>query len=127
MTDNPEWEKKAEAIIQSTSEMVQRTPTSFTQLLQAHLREQSGGFEIVIAGKAENDKTQQILHELHELYVPHKVAILNDPDDAEIRQIAPFTEDQPLKNEKPTIYVCQNYACRQPTHEVDEMKAFLSP
>jgi uncharacterized protein YyaL (SSP411 family) len=123
--EKPDWEEKAEEIIQSTAENIKTLPASFTQLLQAHLWSKSTGFEIVIAGEKEADETQQFINQLQHRYLPHSVVILNDPGDQEIGEIAPFTKHQSMIDGKPTVYVCQNYACKQPVHTVEEMDKLL--
>jgi uncharacterized protein YyaL (SSP411 family) len=121
----PEWEEKAGQIIQSAAENVKSLPASFTQLLQAHLWSNSPGFEIVISGKKKAEKTQQFINQLQQYYLPHSVVILNDPNNQNIGKIAPFTTQQPMIDGKPTVYVCQNYACQQPVHIVEEMNELL--
>ena len=126
ITGQPEWEEKAQKIAGATAKQLEQAPTSFTQLLQAQLVSSQPMHEIVIAGQKDLERTQDFLRKLRITYEPHKVVILNDPDDEKIHQIAPFTEHQPVQDEQSTVYVCRNYACKEPTHEVEKMMDLLS-
>jgi uncharacterized protein YyaL (SSP411 family) len=126
LTANPEWEEKAERITESTSETTEQASTSFTQLLQAHLWATRPSFEIVIAGPAESEKTQALMAPLRQHYEPHKVVVLNDPDDDQIQELAPYTESQTMRDGKPNAYVCRNYACSEPTGDPEKMLELIS-
>jgi len=68
-----------------------------------------------------------MLHALHQTYFPNKVVLLRpEADDAPIVTIASFTKAQKSLNGKATAYVCQNYACKLPTTDVQEMLSQLT-
>ncbi len=39
----------------------------------------------------------------------------------ELAEIAPYTATQKRKAGKPTLYICEHFACEQPINEVEEM------
>lgn len=125
ITATPDWEQKAERILQSTAKTAEQAPTSFTQLLQAQLWSTGNASEVVIAGAKDAPETQQLIDMLRQKYHPHKVVVLNDPDDETIHEVAPYTKQQGMQDGKPTVYVCRNYTCKEPTHDPEKMEQLL--
>jgi uncharacterized protein YyaL (SSP411 family) len=39
--------------------------------------------------------------------------------------LAPFTKGLPSGDGGPTVYICENYTCRTPITDVDELRAVL--
>ena len=126
ITSQPEWEEKAERLARATADMVKRSPTSFTQLLQAHLWATQTSFEVVIAGKKKNQDLQDMKKRLDATYLPHAVVLLHDERNAKIQSLAPFLKHQTMQNGKATAYVCRNYACEEPTNNPEKMLELLT-
>src|SRR5699024_661446 len=126
ITATPEWEVKAEQIVQSTSETTKKAPTSFTQLLQAHLWASQPSFEIVIAGKQSDKKIQSCIKQDHQHYELQKVVLLNEPKDTYIAMLAPYTKHQTVIDDQPTAYVCKNYSCDLPVHNAKDLEEQLT-
>jgi uncharacterized protein YyaL (SSP411 family) len=86
-------------------------------------------YEIVIAGRAGADDTEEMVHAIRQHYLPNTVVLLRPPDDAAspIVSIAPFTKDlKPLQDGRATAYVCTNFTCHRPTMDADEMLKLLN-
>ena len=126
ITATPEWEVKAEQIVQSTSETTKKAPTSFTQLLQAHLWASQPSFEIVIAGNQSDKKIQSFIKQVHQHYELQKVVLLNEPKDTYIERLAPYTKQQTVIDDQPTAYVCKNYSCDLPVHNARDLEEQLT-
>lgn len=126
ITAAPELEEKADQTGRLFSEQIQRSPTGFSQALQAINFGLGPSFEIVIAGKKQEHDTQQMLRELNRYFIPNKVVILNDPDDKSIQELAPYTKQQTMRDGKATVYICQNYSCEQPVTDPEEMAEKLT-
>ena len=76
-------------------------------------------FEVVIAGDPEGEPTQEMLKALWRPFVPNKVVLLRpDGDEPPITKLASYTKTQTSIENQPTAYVCQNFACKQPTTEI---------
>lgn len=125
ITDQTDWEEKADQMILLFSSQVQQAPTGFGQFLQGVHFALTPSYEVVIAGKKEDEATQEILHKLYSAFIPNKVVVLNEPNTSDIHDLAPYTKDQPMKDGKATAYVCQNYSCELPVNDADEMMELL--
>lgn len=125
ITANTDWEEKADRIFRLFSEQVQQAPSGFSQLLQAFYFAISNSYEIVLAAKKRDETLQEMISRLNQEFIPNKVVILNEPDDNLISNLAPYTSEQTLKDGITTVYVCQDYSCKQPVHSSDEMMKLL--
>lgn len=119
MLSLPKYDERANELSKLYGEALEQSPTAFSYFLTAYLFTQSPSLEIVFAGKDKKD-IGAFLIKMREVYLPFKVTLLNDG--GEINKLAPFTKMQLAAGGSPTAYVCQNYACKQPTQDV---KVFL--
>ena len=83
--------------------------------------------EIVIAGDLQQDETREILKVIHSRFMPDTVTLFHkgDKSDKAIYKIVPFIEHQTAIDGKATVYVCQNYVCKQPVHTARELEKLL--
>src|SRR5699024_3008595 len=66
-------------------------------------------------------KTVANIDELH----PINVSVLVAENAAEFKDIAPFASNYKKINDKTTIYVCENFSCKQPTNDMDTALSYL--
>jgi len=119
ITGDTGMEEKADRIARLFSDQVSQSPTGFGQLLQAVDFATGDTREIVIAGRKGAGDTKKFIDILRSRFIPNKVVVLNDPGSEKIRQIAPYTEQQPMVRESATAYVCKNYSCDRPVTDPD--------
>jgi hypothetical protein len=123
MTANQEFEKKADAAMQSIGGQVVRSPIGFTQLLVGLDFALGPTREIVITGEAKEENTKKMLGAIHQRFLPRKVVLLH-PDGEEgeaIERISPYLREQGKVDGKATAYICENYACKLPTTDIEQM------
>ena len=123
MTANVEFEKKAEALMRAFGGQITRSPTAFAQFLAGVDFALGPTKEIVIVGCLDQEDTKTMLGAIHERFLPRQVLILR-PDDRsreEMEQIIPFVKEHNSVGGKATAYVCENYTCKLPTTDIDEM------
>ncbi|MBI2191035.1 MAG: thioredoxin domain-containing protein [Planctomycetes bacterium] len=126
LTANPDYEKNAEGIMKAFSDGVDRQASGHTQLLIALEFIEGRSYEIVIAGDPEREDTRAALRALWRPFLPGKVVLLRpDGDASAITDIAPYAKSQQSIQGAATAYVCQNFACKLPTTDIQEMLRFL--
>ncbi|MBI4330705.1 MAG: thioredoxin domain-containing protein [Chloroflexi bacterium] len=83
-------------------------------------------FEVALAGRRGDPRTQDLLQVIHDRYVPNKVIAARD--DATPPEIAglPLLEGRGMVGGVPTAYVCQAYRCLEPSTTPDHLAARLS-
>jgi len=125
MTANTGWEQMVDESLKLFANSIEKAPTSFGAALQSIDFLEGHGQEIVIAGSQDDSEFNQFIRPLHDRFLPRAVIIYHDPEDGIIRDLVPYLSDFGMKDEKPTAYVCQNYACELPTNDPDKMMELL--
>ena len=120
---NSKYEEMAFTIGKVFSEKISQAPTGYTQLLSAIDFGIGPSYEIVVVGDRKSKDTQSMLNYIQESFLPNKVIILKPSDSQlnEVVRIAPFTDTQVAISGMATVYVCENYSCKTPTTDINEM------
>jgi hypothetical protein len=128
ITGNTNWAVLAEKTIRAFSEDVNRVPTGYTLMLTAFMFDTQNSKEIVIVGDSRDRNTKRFLHTIRAGYAPHKVLLFKDTagNDNKLEQLASWTSTQNSINGKPTAYVCKNFACNQPTSDLQTALSFIN-
>jgi len=85
--------------------------------------------EIIISGDPHAEDTQKMLKLVRSRFLPNAVVMLHDQGktDSAIEKIVPFLKHQVALDGKATAYVCENYTCRQPVNDMNELeRLFIS-
>lgn len=125
ITANTELEDKADELIKLYSNQVKQAPTGFGQFLQGVYFALSESYEIVIAGSKENELAKEMLGRVQSKFIPNKVILLNEPEDGDIKKLAPYTKEQTMLEGKAAAYVCRNHSCEMPTSDPDKMMELI--
>jgi len=124
LTGESAYADPAVATLRTFLPQIARSPSAFAQMLLAldyYLREPR---EIALVGKLEDSRTQQALRDLWQRYMPNEVIAFLDasaPDAAIIENEVPLLRGKTQIDDRLTFYVCQNYACRAPTTDLQEV------
>ncbi len=121
MTGRIDLEKKAEQLTATFSREVTAQPVGYTQLLSALEFMLGPAQEIVIAGDLGLDSTRDMVRVVHAGFLPNKVVLLhqNGPDGKRLEALSPFVKEMRPINQKPTVYVCEQYACKVPVNVIN--------
>jgi uncharacterized protein YyaL (SSP411 family) len=128
ITGDVKWADLAEKTIRAFSEDIHRAPTGYTLMLSAFLFDTNKSKEIVIVGNGKDDKTIEFINAIRSEYAPHKVLLLKDTslNYNQLEQFANWTSTQYSIDEKPTAYICKNFACNQPTNNLKTALTLLN-
>jgi len=122
MTGNNDYEKKAEGICRTFAREVTQLPLAHTQLMMGLDFQTGPSHEIVIAGDINSEDTKDILRTLRRRFLPNKIVMMKS---SELSEIAPFTKDMSMLDNKATIYICKNHTCRLPVTDRNKMMELL--
>jgi uncharacterized protein YyaL (SSP411 family) len=80
--------------------------------------------QIVVAGKRDAADTKKMLRAIYEPFLPARIILLADGGtaQAELAKRLPFLETIKPTGAKATAFVCQNYSCKMPTTDVEQLK-----
>jgi uncharacterized protein YyaL (SSP411 family) len=124
MTGNPDLEKKADELTRTFSRGIATYPVGHSQFLSALDFMVGPGFEIVIAGDTAIETTRAMLEVVNKTFLPNKVLLLQPGGDEGrvLSRLVPFVEALHPINHQPTVYLCEQYVCKTPITDVENLK-----
>ncbi|HET9479210.1 MAG TPA: hypothetical protein VFO72_07700, partial [Pyrinomonadaceae bacterium] len=120
LKNNERYRELAQTIFGEMADSARRYPSGFGYALSAMDFLLSSPKEIAILGKDQAD-IKPLLQEVWRKYVPNKVVALGFVDDAEAIDALPLLQNRPLIDGRATAYVCQNYTCKQPVTQPQDL------
>ena len=83
--------------------------------------------EIVIGGDPTLDGTQTMINAIYRKFLPNKVLLFRPQGlgGKRLAGLSPYTEFMAPVNHKPTVFVCEQYACQAPITDVGQLEAAL--
>ncbi len=115
---------RAEKLLRLYYEATERQPFGFTHMLAALDFYLEKPKEIVVVGKKTDPAVQDLLKNIHTLYLPNKSLQVIEPGEP-LKEVLPLLEGKSQVNGKPTVFVCQNFTCSAPATEWHEVRALL--
>ena len=141
ITGNQEYAIKAATPMRALHDLLSGAPAGTGHWLAALDFYVSTPKEIVVIGPREEPATQSLIDVVFGRFLPNKVVVGYDPSDKEDPPVAPpyqggvggvprlpdlpLLKDRGMIDGKPTVYVCQNYACQLPVTEPEALAAQL--
>jgi uncharacterized protein YyaL (SSP411 family) len=121
ITDNKSWHEKAYNSILLFSKKIEAQPYAMPQMLVALDFALNKPKQIVISGDKKSNEAQNLMREVYSRFIPCKVLIhIDEESTSEI--LKPWFI---YKSAKPTAYVCENYTCRLPVNNVNDLAKLL--
>ncbi|HVN06867.1 MAG TPA: thioredoxin domain-containing protein [Bryobacteraceae bacterium] len=120
ITDRRDWRESAMRTLQAFGSRMVAAPAGVPQMLVAYEFSLSKPRQIVIAGERGAPGTQSLLAALHAHFVPNRVVLLADAESrpALARYLPAVAEMRPIDG-RAAAYVCEDYACKLPTSDVE--------
>ncbi|MFN0157965.1 MAG: thioredoxin domain-containing protein [Bacteroidota bacterium] len=124
ITGRKEWRTLADRALAFFSGTLTQHPHVMPQMAAALDFAISSPIQIVIAGKATDPHTVELLREVRSHYLPNHILIVTNGS-AELGGVAAFASTLKSINGAPTVYICENYSCQLPTSEVTVVREQL--
>ena len=127
ITDRPSLRDSAERTLRALAPKISAQPVAVPQMLVALDYYDSPRREIVIAGDRDAELTRAFLRRSRSQFLPRTLILLIDSDQTRHSLAATFPAAASMRemNDKPTAYVCQNYACQLPTNDLSKFDELL--
>jgi uncharacterized protein len=110
--------EKAEKMYQVFKRPVEAYESGHTFFLQGLLLLETPTVEVVLFGKQGDEKREQFIQKWQHSLASN-VFLLAAEHPADVAHIAPFAAGYEPIGEETTVYVCENFACQQPTTDVE--------
>jgi uncharacterized protein YyaL (SSP411 family) len=118
LTLEEEFRAKADRIFKIFARFVESHPQGSPALLMAVDYATDRSKQIVIVGPGA--KANPWIREIRKNFMPnHVLTAVGDSSDVSL--LPPIARDKKALEEKPTIYVCENHACRKPVTNLEEI------
>ena len=127
LTDNADHQRRASTILRLMASTVQRYPSGFGRLLCALDFYVDTPKEIALVGDVNKPETQSLLDEIWSRYLPNKVVATVPPANTRAGDLVPLLRERPQIDGKATVYLCEHFACKNPTTDPKELASQLLP
>lgn len=127
LTGDSVLEEMAARQVEAFAGEVKRHPRAFTHFLTGVQFALGPAREIVIAGREGDGAVRDMIGAVQQMFLPESVAVFKPEGEAgeEIGELAPFTRDTRAVGGLATAYVCQEFACRAPVTDAEELRELL--
>jgi uncharacterized protein YyaL (SSP411 family) len=119
-TGNQDFREMAETTLKLFADSMESMPTGYLEMLGA-VDFSFGSKEVVVASGWDPGELGAMVREVQTRYLPTKVLALADGDPA----MAQLTEGKASIKGMPTVYVCENFACKAPVTDVEALRREL--
>jgi uncharacterized protein YyaL (SSP411 family) len=120
MTDRRDLRDKADRTFRAQAAQLTRVGANLPQMAVALSFSMSKPKQIVIAGDPGAPDTRAMLKLVHDRFIPEKILVVVDggAGQAATAKLMPFVANMDRREGKATAYVCENYACKLPTNDL---------
>ena len=127
ITGNTKWTDLGYTTLKAFTDKAKQSPTGFSHMLTAFMFDFKNPKEVVLVGDSNDPETQKIISAIRKNYSPNKVILFKDVSNPDaLLQVAPWTKDHVMINGSPTFYICENFACKQPTTSLDLAMKYIN-
>lgn len=123
LTGDERWNEKAEHILLCFRPVLEEYPTGYTAFLQALQFALQPSQELILAGPLNSPKLLEMRHIFFSDFHPFASVLYHE---GSLNSFIPWLRDYPIDHEVMTAYLCQNFTCQRPVHEIEEFKALLN-
>jgi uncharacterized protein YyaL (SSP411 family) len=127
ITGSSEFRDAADRTLTALSSRIASQPVAVPQMLVALEYSLAARKQVILAGYTNDGLTQEFLRKLRGRFEPHTVTLLVDGGAAreKLASFVPAIGEMKELDGRPTAYVCQNYTCQLPTHDVSKFDELL--
>ena len=127
ITGNTKWTDLGYTTLKAFTDKAKQSPTGFSHMMTAFMFDFKNPKEVVLVGDSNDPETQKTISAIRKNYSPNKVILFKDVSNPDaLLQVAPWTQDHVMINGSPTFYVCENFACKQPTTSLDLAMKYMN-
>jgi uncharacterized protein len=125
LMDQEAFRQDAAFVLRRLGSALEKQPYGFARMLGALDFYLSTPQEIAVVGALSDERTRALLRVVHGVYLPNKVlAIANG--EAAIGTCVALLNQKMQRDDLPTVYVCENFACQEPVTSPDALRAQLA-
>ncbi|MCU0454386.1 MAG: thioredoxin domain-containing protein [Bacteroidetes bacterium] len=127
MLHDDRYRDLADGCLRSAGGWIEQSPHGTAQWLMALRMRERPPRQVIVAGPRQAPHTQALLRLVRSRYDPHRVILLADGGEGQqylTARDASFGSYR-IVGGKPTAYVCEDFACREPTSDLATLERLL--
>jgi len=125
LTNNNDYQRRAMTLLRLTAAAVRRYAPGFGRMLCAFDFHLGTVREIAIVGTLGATDTTALMEQVWKPYIPNRVVAQSSPLDTEAISLVPLLRDRPQIKGQATAYVCENFTCKQPVTDPNDLASQL--
>jgi uncharacterized protein YyaL (SSP411 family) len=122
-TDNGTYRDAAEKSLRLISNHAMRYPTSFARWLSAADFALGNVKQIAVVYQSSPDEARGLLQTIQSTYRPNTIIAASAYPPQE--DAPTLLMERPLKDSKPTVYVCERFVCKMPVSTISDLQGLL--
>jgi uncharacterized protein len=122
-SENGKYRDLAEKALRQISNHALRYPTAFGRWLSAADFALAKVKQVAVVYGSEPEEAHELLQTIQSAYRPNTVVAASAYPTSE--NAPSLLMDRPLKENKPTVYVCEGFVCRMPVNSVSDLQGLL--
>ncbi len=123
-TGDARYDNAARAVLKILTDAMRQYPQAFAESLNATDALVNGIVEVAVVGDLDTEEARDIFALLNRPFRPNLVTALARKDVAEHKSI-PLLSHRKMLEDRTTVYVCRQFACRLPVTSAAEVDALL--
>ena len=122
LTGDERWERQAEQQLLDFRPVLEEHPSGYTAFLQALQFALHPSQELILAGSLDMVDLLEMRKLFFSTYRPYASVLYQE---GSLEQVVPWIKDYPVIPDQMTAYLCQNFTCQRPVHQIEEFRALL--
>jgi uncharacterized protein YyaL (SSP411 family) len=122
-TDHGNYRDIAEKSLSLIANQALRYPTSFGRWLSAADFAIGNVKQVAVMYESDQDEAREFLQAVQSAYGPNTIVAASAHPPS--KESPSLVMERPLKDSKPTVYVCEGFVCKIPVTSVPELKSLL--
>ncbi len=123
-TGDARYEEAARTVLRTLVNAMQQYPLAFAEGLNAADMLIGGMKEVAVVGEPSAQATTALLHIIRKPYRPNVITALA-PANVDGETTIPLLNYRIMRGDQPTVYVCENFACKMPVTAPDDVRNLL--
>ena len=116
----PDLAEKALALV---ADMTPRYPTAFARWLSAADFALGNVKQVAVLYETQAEEVSDLIRVVQSTFRPNMIVASSAYPPS--NEAPPLLNDRPLRDGKPTVYVCEGFVCKNPVTSIAELKALL--
>lgn len=125
LTGRDDLEEKANLLLRAFSNEIINYPIGHSYALMALLFASSNTQEVVIISDSYAE-AKPFLDKMHDVFRPFSTSLFYNPNDDNLKKLAPFVESYKKVNGKTVAYICEGFSCQEPVTDYEAFGQLLN-